>query len=126
MADEFPHTSFDEQEDFLKLSTSQQNLKLYMSLRESNGHVADLFERIRRAEESLASMGKEIQNVRVFFSEHVTAHAPRMDSQIVRDLTNQHRDMWSVWRFSRWFIPISIPASIMVVTSIAELIRYWR
>lgn len=123
VADEFKHTSFDEQQEFLKLSPGDQNLKIYLSSKETNGHVGEAFDRIAAAERLIDSMGKEIQNVRLYFSEHVDGHLPRADAEMVRRIAREHADMWSVWRFSRWFIPISIPASIMIVTIAVEV---WR
>ena len=117
MADEFKHTDAGEMEDFLSKNQTAQLLEIWLNGRETNGHVADAFSRI-------AAQGLEIQRIWVNMSEH--AAAPHPDAQKFAQLEKQHNDLWSVWRFSRWFIPISIPASIMVVTTIFEIVRIAR
>ena len=47
-------------------------------------------------------------------------HWSARDTTDFNEIIQQHRDLWSVWRFSRWFIPVSIPVSIALVTAIVE------
>ena len=49
------HTSYDEQQDFLALSPAQQNLKIYLNGRETNGNVAEALRRIGKLEEARIS-----------------------------------------------------------------------
>mgnify|MGYP001594861713 CR=1 FL=1 len=44
------HTSFEEQQAFLRMSPSEQNLKIYMNGRETNGSVAEALRRIAKLE----------------------------------------------------------------------------
>lgn len=117
MTDDFQHTSAAEMEDFLSKTDAEQKLRIWLNGRETNGHVAEAFDRI-------AKQGSEIQRMWISLSDHM--QRPHPDASEYEELIEQHRDLWSVWRFSRWFIPISIPASIAIVTGIVELFRYWR
>ena len=117
MAKDYRHTDAAEMESFLAKPQSAQLLEIWLNGRETNGHVAEL----RR---DLDAQGLEIQKARVDLSKH--AELPHLTNEEGSILINQHKDMWSVWRFSRWFIPFSIPASIMLFAAIVELWRYWK
>ncbi len=61
---EFTHTSFEEQEEFEELPINKKLLKIFLNGRETNGHVAEAFERIgelRRDVDSLKSDAREVK-----------------------------------------------------------------
>lgn len=64
MADEFKHTDAAEMEDFLGKPQASQLLEIWLNGRETNGHVADAFDRI-------AAQGKEIQRIWLSLSNHL-------------------------------------------------------
>lgn len=118
MADEFKHTTVSEMDTFMAKSQASQLLEIWLNGRETNGEVAAQRARIEE-------LGLELQKARHDLSEHLehTPHPDRRDTDEFNEIVEQHRDLWSVWRFSRWFIPLSIPLSIGLVTAGIEVLR---
>jgi len=42
-----------------------------------------------------------------------------------KELLKQHRDLWSTWRFSRWFIPLSIPVVLAAATVGTQIVLWY-
>ena len=61
-------------------------------------------------------------NSRVTKLEDRPVFASPITPQEAEELVAQHRDIWTVWRFSRWFIPLSIPIVIFLATLTLELL----
>lgn len=49
------HTSFDDQQAFLRLPVEQQNLKIWLNGNETNGKVAEALRRISKAEQAIVT-----------------------------------------------------------------------
>ena len=63
-------------------------------------------------------VGKQNHRVEVLeenFAAIETRPPGYISKPVADQLLKEHADLWSVWRFSRWFIPISIPLSVLVV-----------
>ena len=64
-------------------------------------------------------------NNRVTKLEDRPPFANLISSEEVRELVKQHRDLWSTWRFSRWFIPISIPVVLSLTTAVVNVVLWY-
>ena len=48
-----------------------------------------------------------------------------INAEEAEELVQQHRDLWSTWRFSRWFIPLSIPIILSVTTAVVQFALWY-
>lgn len=100
MDETFKHTTAAEMEEFLARSPSEQALRIWLSARETNGHVAD-------AQRAIAAQGKEIQAARYDLSEHLRDH-------VTIETVARVNDMWRWFDRSRFFLVGVIPAMLLL------------
>lgn len=90
-------------EEFLNKTPQEQMLAIWLNTTETNGHVAEAFERI-------ASLGKELQAARVvlseFIGEHEKAHAP-VNAHMAEAATRAtERALFG--RYGRWLLGFAV------------------